>query len=188
MQQVQVLNLTIQLSDSLHLHRFQEMVRQKVAGRKATALLEPLTPRKLRNRKGAETASPTGRHQETTLPYLCKIKEAGKLAHKHAKKTRNSYNGYVARGIKWLEGHFAPDLTEAPGTVTMESRGAGGLGSTSDEPYEDPEFKHAFNHIPNRCSDKALALFISWKCFHQNCGKSTSDGIYSAFKKYWEEA
>jgi len=49
------------------------------------------------------------------------------------------------------------------------------------DPSKDPRVK--FDPIPNHCSDKALALFISWKCFHQNCGKSTSDGIYSAFKK-----
>jgi len=61
-------------------------------------------------------------------------------------------------------------------------------GAALDEIYEDPEFWHAFDPIPNHCSDKALALFISWKCFHQNCGKSMSDGIYLAFKKYWDEA
>jgi hypothetical protein len=166
------------------------MARQKVASKKATALLEPLSPRKLRTRKGATTSSLA--NEGTSLPYLYKIKEAAKLAHKHAKKTRNNYNGYVARGIKWLEGHFAPDSTEGPG---MEPKGGSIKGSPSqlkgagsDEMYEDPEFRRAFDPIPNHCSDKALALFISWKCFHQNCGKSTSDGIYSAFKKYWEES
>lgn len=129
-------------------------------------------------------------NEGTSLPYLHEIKEAGKLAHKHAKKTRSNYNGYIARGIKWLEGHFASDSIEGPGTMTMEGRSEGSQlgGAASDEPYEDPEFRRAFDPIPNHCSDKALALFISWKCFHQNCGKSTSDGIYSAFKKYWEEA
>lgn len=157
------------------------MARQKVASRKAAALLKPLSPRKLRTRKGATKASLTGtdKELETSLPYLHKIKEAGKLAHKHAKKTQNNYNGYVTRGIKWLEGHFAPDLTEGLGTMTMHggSRGSQLGGTTLDEPYEDPVFKRAFNPTPNHCSDKALALFISWKCFHQNCGKSTSDGI-----------
>ncbi|KIK92541.1 hypothetical protein PAXRUDRAFT_792387 [Paxillus rubicundulus Ve08.2h10] len=168
------------------------MARQKVASRKATALLEPLSLRKFWTRKGATKASLTGtdKELENSLPYLHKIKEAGKLAHKHVKKTRNNYNGYVAQGIKWLEGHFAPDSTEGPGTMTMHggSRGSQLGGTTLDEPYEDPAFKCTFNYTPNHCSDKALALFISWKCFHQNCGKSTSDGIYLAFKKYWEEA
>ena len=114
-------------------------------------------------------------NEGTSLSYLHKIKEVAKLAHKHAKKTRNNYNGYVAQGIKWLEGHFAPDnLTEGPGT-----EGGSIKGAASDELYEDPEFRHAFDPIPNHCSDKALTLFISWKCFRQNGRKSTLGHLFS---------
>jgi len=63
------------------------MAQQKAASRKAAALLEPLSPRKLRTRKGATKASPSLTNEGTSLSYLHKIKEAGKLAHKHAKKT-----------------------------------------------------------------------------------------------------
>ena len=165
------------------------MARQKVASKKATALLKPLSPRKPWTRKGATTSSLA--NEGTSLLYLHKIKEAAKLAHKHAKKTWNNFNGYVAWGIKWLEGHSAPnDLTAGPGieSGSIKEFPSQFKGVASDEMYENPEFRHAFNSILNHCSNKALTLFISWKCFHQNCGKSTLDGIYSAFKKYWEKS
>ncbi|KAG2029737.1 hypothetical protein BDR03DRAFT_987558 [Suillus americanus] len=53
---------------------------------------------------------------------------------------------------------------------------------------KDPTFRDALKQIPNQHSDKALALFISYKCFHENNGQSTCDGIHAVFKKYWEEA
>ena len=53
--------------------------------------------------------------------------------------------------------------------------------------YDKPEFKSALDGLPNEYSGKALALYISYKCFYQNLTQSTADGIYSAFKRYWEE-
>ncbi|KAG2029121.1 hypothetical protein BDR03DRAFT_1018871 [Suillus americanus] len=52
--------------------------------------------------------------------------------------------------------------------------------------YEDPAFKDAFKSVPNRCSDKALALYMSLKGFHKNLSKTTVESIRSAFKKMWE--
>ncbi|KAI6139164.1 hypothetical protein BKA82DRAFT_138465 [Pisolithus tinctorius] len=44
--------------------------------------------------------------------------------------------------------------------------------------YSDPEFRNAFEHAPNRCSDKALALYLLWRGFQENCSQSTIDGKY----------
>ncbi|KAG1855337.1 PIN domain-like protein [Suillus subalutaceus] len=52
--------------------------------------------------------------------------------------------------------------------------------------YEDPAFKDAFETIPNRCSNKVLALYMSLKGFHENLSKTTVESIRSAFKKMWE--
>ncbi|KAG2094653.1 uncharacterized protein F5147DRAFT_657126 [Suillus discolor] len=49
--------------------------------------------------------------------------------------------------------------------------------------YEDIAFKDAFESIPNRCSDKVLALYMSLKGFHKNLSKTTVESIRSAFKK-----
>ncbi|KAL4064546.1 hypothetical protein J3A83DRAFT_4191265 [Scleroderma citrinum] len=56
------------------------------------------------------------------------------------------------------------------------------------ETYGDPGFKDAFEHKPNQCSDKALALYLSWRGFQEHCSQSTIDGIRAAFKMWWDEA
>ncbi|KAG1723631.1 hypothetical protein EDB19DRAFT_1951960 [Suillus lakei] len=68
----------------------------------------------------------------------------------------------------------------------MLSLPAGVATDADDDVYDDPAFKDAFNSIPNRCSNKALALFMSLKGFHENLSKTTVESIHSAFKKLWE--
>ncbi|KAG2131401.1 uncharacterized protein EDB93DRAFT_1108102 [Suillus bovinus] len=43
-------------------------------------------------------------------------------------------------------------------------------------------------HWGRKCSDKALALFMSQKGFHENLSKNTVESICAAFKKLWEQA
>ncbi|KAG2082120.1 uncharacterized protein F5147DRAFT_660578 [Suillus discolor] len=129
-------------------------------------------------RKRRKGAVPTG---NTTLLAINKVKERAKQQHKHAKKTRENYNGYVERGQTWLKAHFA---TSRGAVASMDSE----TMSISTDAYEDPTFRDALERMPNQHSDKALALLISFKCFHENCGQSMCDGTYSAFKKFWEEA
>ncbi|KAI6138555.1 hypothetical protein BKA82DRAFT_3989880 [Pisolithus tinctorius] len=52
----------------------------------------------------------------------------------------------------------------------------------------DPNFKSAFERVPNRCSDKALALYLSWRGFQENSSQSTIDGVRAGFKMLWDEA
>ncbi|KAI6039701.1 hypothetical protein EDC04DRAFT_2568118, partial [Pisolithus marmoratus] len=52
----------------------------------------------------------------------------------------------------------------------------------------DLGFKSAFERVPNQCLDKALALYLSWRGFQENCSQSTIDGIRAAFKMLWDEA
>ncbi|KIN97880.1 hypothetical protein M404DRAFT_100511, partial [Pisolithus tinctorius Marx 270] len=56
------------------------------------------------------------------------------------------------------------------------------------EIYSDPNFKSAFERVPNRCSDKALALYLSWRGFQENSSQSTIDGVRAGFKMLWDEA
>ncbi|KIO06047.1 hypothetical protein M404DRAFT_139209 [Pisolithus tinctorius Marx 270] len=39
---------------------------------------------------------------------------------------------------------------------------------------QQPEFRTAFKSTPNSCSDKAFELYMMWKGFHENLGKSTT--------------
>ncbi|KAG1885796.1 hypothetical protein F4604DRAFT_1573111 [Suillus subluteus] len=133
-------------------------------------LVHPSEASPKKRRKGAQ---PTAGN--TTLPVIDKIKERAKQQHKHANSTRKNYGSYIDHGQKWLKVHAS-----TTGCQDEESH--------SGDAYEDLTFRDALDKIPNQHSDKALALFISYKCFHENNGQSTCDGIHAAFKKYWEEA
>ncbi|KAI6006498.1 hypothetical protein F5J12DRAFT_768678 [Pisolithus orientalis] len=52
----------------------------------------------------------------------------------------------------------------------------------------DPNFKNTFECMPNRCSDKALALYLSWRGFQENSSQSTIDSVRAGFKMLWDEA
>ncbi|KAG1741594.1 hypothetical protein EDD22DRAFT_786691 [Suillus occidentalis] len=143
------------------------MVRLKKGSPKAPQL--PDAAQKTRRKK-------TTAHTKTALSDVQKCKQNGIETHLQATNTRNNYAGHVRRGREWLESHF--DHLESEFTV--------GDNVNDSDVYNDPAFKDAFSHIPNRCSDKALALFMSLKGFHQNLSKTTVESIRSAFKKMWE--
>jgi len=121
---------------------------------------------------------------EATLPAIQKAKEAGKKKHQNASNTTEKYAGHVKRGLEWLAGHFKPtkdsEATQGDTSAHVEQ--------DKESVYDDLAFKKAFDPKPNVHSDKALALYLSYKCFHQNLGQATAEGTYSAFKKYWENS
>ncbi|KAI5987257.1 hypothetical protein EDD15DRAFT_2372705 [Pisolithus albus] len=123
------------------------------------------------------TRAPTTK-ERLSLQAVHQIKEAGKQTHLRATKTRETYSRHVRQAWSWLQGHFPPEGTpQVPARVEDES-----------EVYTDPGFKDAFERMPNQCSDRALALYLSWRGFQENCSQSTVDGIRAAFKMLWDEA
>jgi hypothetical protein len=129
--------------------------------------------------------------EKTALVDIQRCKEHGIKTHLQASNTRTNYAGHVHRGREWLASHFEGS------TVSETQRDDIVHGSlvpllTTDkinadnDVYEDPAFKDAFKSVPNRCSDKALALYMSLKGFHENLSKTTVESIHSAFKKMWE--
>ncbi|KAI6029751.1 hypothetical protein BKA83DRAFT_4625377 [Pisolithus microcarpus] len=127
-------------------------------------------------RKG-RTSVPTAKGQ-VSLQAIHQIKEVGKQTHLRATKTRETYSRHICQARSWLQSHFPVE-----GTPQI-------LARTEDESdvYGDPGFKSAFAQVPNQCSDKALALYLSWRGFQENCSQSTIDGIRAAFKILWDEA
>ena len=120
---------------------------------------------------------------EPSLAALQQLQESGKKANLNSRQTRRNYAGYVKRGRDWLAGHFSgEDSSSVPKGVDKQE-----LSPLLDDVYQDPDFKNAFNERPNRYTHQALALFISYKCFHQNLKAGTGTGIHAAFKKYWEQ-
>jgi hypothetical protein len=118
-----------------------------------------------------------------SLPALQRLQELGKKANLNSGQTRCNYAGYVKRERDWLAGHFSgANNSGAPKGVEVDE-----FPSPQDDMYRDLDFKNAFNEKPNKYSHQALALFISYKCFHQNLKSGTGTGIHAAFKKYWEQ-
>jgi hypothetical protein len=90
------------------------------------------------------------------------IKENRKHKHLRAAETRKNYGGHIRRGREWMASHFAePDEAEA----TDSSPGLEDGKDDDESIYSDPEFRQALDGRPNQYLDKALALFISYKCF-----------------------
>lgn len=118
----------------------------------------------------------------TSLKNISELKDSSKAAHLRAKKTRRCYAGHVKRGRQWLAEHFCTEANSnkqsAPDTIEEKE----------DDPYSDPEFRNAFDCIPNKTSDKALALFLTYKGFHQNLSQGTVEGIRAAFKDLWDNS
>ncbi|KAG0691470.1 hypothetical protein DFH29DRAFT_884343, partial [Suillus ampliporus] len=155
----------------------QPWSRTKPKSRKGpTPHIAEASPKK--RRKGAE---PTG---STTLLAIDKVKERAKQQHTNTRRRHGrNYNGYVERGQMWLRAHFSATMDMK---ATREASVDSETVSISANAYKDPKFRDALERVPNQHSDKALALLISFKCFHENCGQSTCNRTYSAFKKFWE--
>jgi hypothetical protein len=118
-----------------------------------------------------------------SLLALEQLQDSGKKANLNSGGTRRNYAGYVKRGREWLAGHFSENSNVGTPKGVDETN----LPSLNDDMYQDLDFKNAFNDRPNKYTHQALALFISFKCFHQNLKKGTATSIHAAFKKYWEQ-
>lgn len=127
------------------------------------------------DRKKART---TANKKKTSLSETDALREKNVKAHLRAAKTRTAYDGHVRRGQEWIE-QYAGDV---------DDHMADGEARTQKEDiYMDPDFKIALDGKPTEYSNHALSLFISYKCFFENLGQATSEGIYSAFKMMWDQ-
>ncbi|KAL4072999.1 hypothetical protein V8B97DRAFT_2023279 [Scleroderma yunnanense] len=102
--------------------------------------------------------------ENSSLEAVHCIKEVGKQAHLQAEKTWKAYEGHICWGHEWLQSHTDSSST-TPARIV-------------EDIYNNPVFKDAFEKLPNYCSDKALALYLSWR--------GTVEGVHVAFKKLWD--
>ena len=122
----------------------------------------------------------------TSLKVIEQLKEAGKETHLKATNTKKCYVGHVKRGHEWLSEFFngmAPPM-DLPWLCPEQAL----VGQDGPDPYADPAFARAFNSVPNKFSDKALSLFLTYKGFHQDLRRNTVEGIRAAFKDIWDRA
>jgi len=90
-----------------------------------------------------------------------------------SKSTKSNYAGYIKQGKKFLADIIA-------------ERRANGEGAVCKEGINTDLLEKAFENPPNKYSAMALELFLVQKCFTENWGKSTGDGIHGAFADYWD--
>ncbi|KAN0075252.1 hypothetical protein V8E55_011275 [Tylopilus felleus] len=137
------------------------------------------SPRKRIHKTQFFCASTTTTVTSLNLKAISQLKESGKEAHLRVKKTRKCYAGHVKRGQEWLAKHFHA-------TMDPNELSAPEVTATEEDLYEDPMFAAMFDYIPNKTSNKALALFLTYKGFHQNLSQGTVQGIHAAFKNLWD--
>ncbi|KAI6152542.1 hypothetical protein BKA82DRAFT_4012993 [Pisolithus tinctorius] len=145
------------------------MVRQKGASTKHVISSPDKPKRGTRVSTAKELPSLHTAHQ---------IKEASKETHLQAAKTRVAYLGHVQQACSWMQSHFPVEGMPLTPSHTGED----------SEIYSDPNFKNMFECMPNRCSDKELALYLSWRGFQENSSQSTIDGVQAGFKMLWDKA
>jgi hypothetical protein len=122
-----------------------------------------------------------------------KCKQYGIETHLQENNTRSNYARHICRGWKWLVSHFdnlsksaiSKNTSKDSPTLMLSLPPSVAIDADNDV-NDDPAFKDMFNRISNRCSDKALALFMSLKGFHENLSKMTVKSICLAFKKLWK--
>ncbi|KAG1872923.1 hypothetical protein DFJ58DRAFT_722087 [Suillus subalutaceus] len=134
-------------------------------------------------------------YPKAALADVQKCKDLGIETHLQANNTRANYAGHVRRGRQWLASYFkTPAVSESERRdiasddllIPMPSSPVSFDMHSDNDVHDDPAFKDAFDRILNRCSHKALALFMSLKGFHENLSKTTVESIRSAFKKMWD--
>jgi len=94
--------------------------------------------------------------------------------------------GHVKHGREWLAEFF--DGTTPSTDLPWLSPEQAPVGQDDADPYMDLAFAHAFDPVPSKYSDRALALFLTYKGFYQGLGRNTVEGIRAGFKDMWEQA
>ena len=107
------------------------------------------------------------------LETLKKTKESGLTEFGHAKRTTSAYTRYIDRGKEFL-------------AEIVAQRRESGEGGICKQGIDTDVLARAFETPPNKHSAAALELFLVQKCFTENLGKSTAQGIHAAFTDYWD--
>lgn len=127
--------------------------------------LETKTKRRRNTRKPATTVRDQG---AVKLDSLAQAEKQAVQNFKHAKNTRDSYKSAIACARSWLQ----VACRESPDDQTIR---------------DNPDFVAAFDGSPKACSGKALAMYITFKCFEKQLSRSTGTTAHAALKKYWSE-
>ena len=107
-----------------------------------------------------------------TVRELEHIKKVNHDEHAQPKATKNNYKGYIKRGKEFL--------------AQLVERRRAEEDMMMDE-LDTEILERAFDgDQPNEYSATALELYLTEKCFNEGHGKSTANGIQSAWAAFWD--
>ncbi|KAF9024486.1 hypothetical protein BDZ89DRAFT_925293, partial [Hymenopellis radicata] len=102
------------------------------------------------------------------MERLKTTRDTAREEHGKAKRSRNEYNRYIKNTRK-----FHAEL--------VKQRRASG------QTYDDAkEFESALDGPPNKCTADVILYFLVQKCFTEECGHSTGDGIHAAWADHYD--
>jgi hypothetical protein len=143
------------------------------------------TSKKSTETRAKRGASKTSIGPQSSLSTLKKLAHTKKKQYLHSENTTEKYDGYVKRGKEFLQSFFEEESEAEANWKAAADKELSGDGEEEIDEDEnllrDPEFRNAFNGPPVKSTPQAIAMFLAWKCFEQNNGKSTADGIHAAF-------
>jgi len=138
--------------------------------------------------KRAKRGSKQSIGPSSSLATLRKLASDKKRQYLHSNNTTEKYDGYVARGKEWLASFSEEQEAESKWkSASLQGLSSEGEDEIAENKMEDPEFSHAFDGPPGKCTPQAIAMFLAWKCFSQDNGQSTADGIHAAFLAEYNE-
>jgi hypothetical protein len=127
---------------------------------------------------------PKRKAADAPLPSLAELDEKRKTSKKqyrNAQNTDEKYLGYITRGRKFLEALVEGQRNSCranPGECVDD---IGNRRTPEEAEFEIEEMAKAFDEPPNKYSAMIVESFIIQKCMTEGFGKSTAEGIQSAF-------
>jgi hypothetical protein len=133
----------------------------------------PTTAMVARRSTAASTSKRSPIKAAPTISQLEAGKKAGKKRYRNAKKTDEAYLGYIKRGKEFL-------------VKLVKGLGDHGEDGKPVSKTKLMRYTEAFENPPNEFSAEMLEHWLVQKCFNEDLGKSTADGIHAAFIRYWD--
>ncbi|KAF9059061.1 hypothetical protein BDP27DRAFT_1431892 [Rhodocollybia butyracea] len=120
-------------------------------------------------------------------------KPSGKLKGKKSSvdltgKTFSALHKETAKNAKGMTRNWLKDFIKGQNEAQTKSEKVD-LDGGFEEPVDsemDPEFGTCLEGTPVKCTPEAPAMFMSWKCFDEEKGKSTAEQIHAGWKHHYK--
>jgi hypothetical protein len=127
---------------------------------------------------------------DTPLPSLAELDETRKSSKKQFRNVQNTdekYLGYITQGKKFLEALVEGQRNSCRVNPSECIDDTGNRRTPEEAIFEIEEMARALDNPPNKYSAMIVESYIIQKCMTEGFGKSTAEGIQSAFIQHWNE-